>query len=181
MIARLAGALALVAMTAASVAAGKPVEDPAYNPITGHRPDQKIAFPAIKDFSSLRISLQRTPCYGWCPAYNLEIAGDGTVTWFGEHYVEAKGGRSAKIPVEKVRALYDAFVKADFFWTFDDYHAPITDLPTQIISISFDGHSKSIVDYAGAHAGMPKVIDELEDAVDEAAGSKAWIGTSREP
>jgi hypothetical protein len=182
MIGRLAGTIALLAvLTAANGEPTKPIADPATNPVTGSRPDQKVAFPAIKDFSTLRIGLTRTACYGWCPVYRLEIAGDGTVTWFGERFVEAKGARSVKISVEKVRALYDAFAKADFFWTFDDYRAPITDLPTQIISISFDGHAKTLEDYAGGRVGMPKAIDDLEAAVDEAAGAKAWIGNTREP
>jgi len=178
---RLAGALAVLAFATVAGAAPRPVADPASNPITRHLPDHKIAFPAIKNFDSLRIRLERTACYGWCPVYSIEIAGDGTVNWFGERYVEAKGGRSAKIPVEKVRALYDAFARADFFWTFDQYQAPITDLPTQIISISFDDHSKSIEDYAGSHVGMPKAIDALEEAIDEAAGAAVWIGDKREP
>ena len=55
------------------------------------------------------------------------------------------------------------------------------DMPTQIIAISFDSHEKRIVDYAGGHVGMPKAIDELEDTVDAAAGTGAWIGHAREP
>lgn len=148
---------------------------------TTSRPDVRVPFPPIKDWSSLHIRLERTPCYGWCPAYSVEITADGSVTWFGRHYVEAKGGRSAQVPPEKVRALYAAFVKADFFWTFDKYEAPITDLPTHVISISYDGREKTIVDYAGTHVGMPKAIDDLEEAVDTLAGTKAWIGQTREP
>ena len=111
----------------------------------------------------------------------MAIAGDGTVTYFGEHFVASKGTETTKIAPEKVRALVQAFVAADFFWTFDKYEAPITDLPTQILTISFDGHVKKIVDYAGAQVGMPKVIDDLEDAVDAAAGSAVWVGHAREP
>lgn len=165
----------IVCMAVPAIAADAP------NPPSAGRPEIKVPFPPIRDWSTLRIRLERTPCYGWCPGYNVVIAGDGSVSWFGEHYVEAKGPRSASVPAEKVRALYDAFVKADFFWTFDRYEAPITDLPTHVISISFDDHEKSILDYAGTHVGMPREIEDLEEAIDAVAGTKAWIGNSRKP
>ncbi len=176
-------AMALVCATVADAqpGPGRAVVDPAFNPYTGLRPAQKVPFPAIADWSSLRIRLERTACYGWCPVYTVEVSGDGTVTFAGERFVAAKGIHSARIPREKIEALYRAFAKADFFWTNDRYEGAITDMPTQIISISFDGHHKSIVDYAGHSAGMPKAIDELEDMVDEVAGTAAWVGHEREP
>lgn len=167
--------IAIVCLAGATSAA-KSVDLQAIN-----RPAVKVPFPQIRDWSSLRIRLERTTCYGWCPAYSVEIDGNGSVSWFGWHFVEAKGSRTSRVPQEKVRALYDAFVKADFFWTLDEYVAPITDLPTSTVTISFDGKQKMVVDYAGGHVGMPKVIDDLEDAIDALAGTKEWIGHTREP
>jgi hypothetical protein len=164
----------------ACLAGGASAADVPASP-AGGRPEVKVPFPQIKDWSSLRIRLERTACYGWCPVYSVEITGDGSVSWYGMRFVVAKGSRSSQIPQEKVRALYDAFVKADFFWTFDEYQAPITDLPTQVLTISFDGREKRIVDYAGGHVGMPKAIDDLEETVDVLAGAKEWIGHTREP
>jgi hypothetical protein len=144
-------------------------------PAPPKRPKQRVPFPPIADWSSLRITLERTPCYGTCPGYSVEIAGDGTVTYIGQHFVAESGVRTAKIPQSAVRALYEAFVKAEFFWSFDEYRAPVTDLPTKLISISYDGHSKAVLDYAGERAGMPKAIAELEMAIDAAAGTAKWI------
>ncbi len=162
-------------------AAGNAIVDPAFNPIVGRRPTEKVDFPAIKDWNTLSIRLERTACYGTCPAYSVEIAGDGSVNYMGEHFVAAKGPRSAKISEKAVRALYEAFRNAEFFWTFDEYQSPVTDMPTQTISISFDGHSKTVVDYAGQHVGLPKVVADLEDAVDAAAGTAQWIGHEERP
>lgn len=145
------------------------------------RPVEKVAFPPIKDWSTLEIRLQRTGCYGWCPVYSVTISGDGTVSFLGERFVTVKGAHTAKITPDKVRALYEAFVKADFFWAFDRYEASITDLPTKIVSISFDGHRKQIVDYAGRMAGMPEAIAKLEQQIDELAGITQWVGHEREP
>jgi hypothetical protein len=169
------GVLAIICLADAASAAKNA------DPQAVSRPAVKVPFPQIKDWSSLRIRLERTTCYGWCPAYSVEIGGDGSVSWFGTRFVDAKGSRSSQVPQEKVRALYDAFVKADFFWTLDEYVAPITDLPTATVTISFDGYQKRVVDYAGGHVGMPKVIDDLEDAIDALAGTKEWVGHRREP
>ena len=139
------------------------------------RPAEKTPFPAIADWGSLKISLERTACYGTCPYYNVEIRGDGTVTYMGVNFVAAKGVRTGHISEQALRRLYDAFAKADFFWTFDDYTAPITDLPTYTITLSYDGRSKTVEDYAGRHVGMPKEITDLEDAIDAAASTGKWI------
>jgi hypothetical protein len=171
---RLTGIFALLVCLAAIPAAG------AGNPGDG-RPAVQVPFPDIADWSSLRIRLQRTACYGWCPVYSVEIAGDGTVTYFGERFVKEKGTHTTKIAPEKVKALVQAFATANFFWTFDRYETPITDLPTQIVTLSFDGHTKTVVDYAGQHVGMPKAIDALEEAIDEAAGTAPWVGEERQP
>ena len=140
------------------------------------RPAVRTPFPAIADWSSLRIRLLRTPCLGRCPAYSVEINGDGTVVYEGEHFVARQGLHTAHIPDQAVRRLYDAFVKAEFFWTFDEYRSPVTDFPTYIVTLSFDGRSKTVVDYAGKLEGMPREIVDLEEAIDATAGTRQWTG-----
>ncbi|GEM_PF-2451728 len=148
----------------------------------GGRPAARVPFPAIADWSSLRITLVRSVCFGACPAYTVEIDGDGTVRYHGERYVAVTGNRTDRIDAAKVRALFDRFRRADYFWTFDHYRAQVTDLPQFTTSISFDGHSKSVSDYAGRWIGMPEDVYDLEGAIDEAAGTGKWVkGPDRGP
>ncbi|HEX3810361.1 MAG TPA: DUF6438 domain-containing protein [Rhizomicrobium sp.] len=140
----------------------------------GGRPAKHIAFPPIKDWNTLRITLQRSPCFGRCPTYKVEIHGDGTVIYRGGSFVAVTGERSVKIAPEKVRDLYTLFRKADYFWLNDSYTAQVTDLPSFTTSISYDGHSKSVRDYAGRMIGMPEIVGELELAIDDAANSEQW-------
>jgi hypothetical protein len=156
-------------------APGKAIEDPAFNPHTGIRPAQKVPFPVISDWRTLRIRLERSGCYGTCPIYSVEISGDGTVNYLGERFVKVSGGQTARINRKAVHDLYNAFAKADFFWTLDSYESPVTDMPTYIVSISFDGHAKSVLDYAGKSQGLPKAVADLEDAIDKAAGTEKWV------
>lgn len=147
----------------------------------GGRPAEHVAFPPIKDWSSLRISLQRTMCYGTCPDYTVTIAGDGTVTWDGGRFVKVHGPATAHIALEKVRALFERFRKAEYFWLLDKYTAHITDFPAQNTTIAFDDHMKSVNDYAGQMIGMPEVVSELERAIDETANTAQWIGPPDDP
>jgi hypothetical protein len=41
--------------------------------------------------------------------------------------------------------------------------------------LSVGGRTKTVTDYVGEQVGMPVVITDLENAVDEAAGTERWI------
>jgi hypothetical protein len=145
------------------------------------RPAHRVPFPAIGDWRSLKITLTRTMCFGTCPVYTVEIDGDGSVVYNGGNFVVERGERRAKIAPEQVRALYEAFRKAEFFWLLDGYHSGVTDMPTQTLTIAFDGRSKQVVDYAGAMIGMPRGVGELERLVDTTANTARWIGVDSDP
>lgn len=140
----------------------------------GGRPAKRVPFPEIKDWSSLRIRLERGPCFGACPTYTVEITGDGSVIYDGHNFVGVTGQRTDHIPTQKVRALFELFRRADFFWTLDHYRANVTDLPQFTVSIGFDGHQKTVTDYAGHWIGMPEAIGNLEIAIDDTANIQQW-------
>ena len=60
------------------------------------RPETKVPFPEIKDWNTLKITLTRGPCFGSCPAYSVEIDGDGTVRYNGKGWVAIEGIDTAK-------------------------------------------------------------------------------------
>jgi hypothetical protein len=47
--------------------------------------------------------------------------------------------------------------------------------PTYSLSIDIDGQSMKIEDYSGQFVGMPAVITDLEEAVDDFARTSRWI------
>lgn len=144
------------------------------------RPDTPVPFPQIRDWKSLKITLERGPCFGVCPAYKVEIDGDGNVVFEGGKFVAVTSGRD-KIGVQAVRDLVAQFKKTQFFWLFDSYRGAVTDLPTTRVTIGFDGHTKQVTDYAGTMVGMPAEVTDLEGKIDAAAGTARWIkdGKSR--
>ncbi len=50
------------------------------------------------------------------------------------------------------------------------------DNPTYVSSISFDGLSKSVLDYVGRDAGMPPGVSGVEAEIDRLSGAPNWVG-----
>lgn len=138
------------------------------------RPTAHVEFPAVRDWGSLQMSLSRTGCFGACPAYAIEVFGDGNVVYEGRRYVAVTGSHRTKISREAVAQMLEAFRRTDYFSLANEYKALITDNPTYTTSIRIGGHVKRVVDYVGLSVGMPVEVQHLEDAIDELADSARW-------
>jgi len=132
-------------------------------------------FPEIHDWSSLRITLSRSGCYGNCSAYDIEIRGDGTALYDGQANVGTTGKKRAKISHASLVKLVEAFRKVDYFSLAAGYASGVTDMPTYVTSISFDGVSKSVLDYVGREAGMPPGVSDVEVAIDRLLAAYRWV------
>jgi hypothetical protein len=139
------------------------------------RSEVHIPFPEIHDWNSLRITLSRSGCYGMCSTYDIEIHGDGTVLYDGKAFVGTTGRERVKISQPSLVKLVDVFRKADYFSLADGYVSGVTDLPTCASSISFDGLSKSVLDYEGRDVGMPPGVPDVEAAIDQLSGASKWV------
>lgn len=141
-------------------------------------PTMHVPFPQIKNLKSLRITLERTTCFGSCPAYRVEIGGDGSLVYQGRGYVVVTGEHHDHISKESLAQILEAFRKADYFSLRDKYIYGVTDNPTTTTSISFDGQQKSVIDYVGEEAGMPHAVVEVEETIDQVAGTATWVSGS---
>src|SRR5262249_50807727 len=119
----------------------------ATTPATPAQAEPEASFPAIKDIKTLKIRLTRSSCYGVCPWYGVEIRGDGSVTYCGARWVKDFGERTHTIPETDILSLVEKFRAADFFKLKDEYVAGVTDNPTYMVQLSYDDHSKAVVDY----------------------------------
>jgi hypothetical protein len=144
------------------------------------QPSHHVEFPEVRHWNSVRITLHRTRCYGSCPAYQVEIQGDGSVTYEGEKGLAmVEGKRRESISPAAVKELVKAFREADFYSLDDEYAWAATDLPTYETSIEIEGESKTVKDYAGLQVGMPMSVRKLEDLIDQAVNIKQWTEVKR--
>jgi ankyrin repeat protein len=137
-------------------------------------PKVHVEPPKVEKESKIAITLERTGCMGSCPSYKVTVTPEG-VLFEGGGYVVARGEHKAAVDAAAVRELAKRFVESDFYSMDAEYRWGATDLPTYVVGVSIDGHSKQVVDYEGEQEGMPAVVSELEEAVDELAGTDRWI------
>ena len=135
----------------------------------------QAAFPDKVDRSTLLFTLERTTCYGSCPAYKVSVAGDGAVSYDGISSVALTGHHTAHIGSSAVAGLIDRFRAANFLSALPSYSSSVTDNPTQTLTLSINGQTKKVVDYVGLNAGLPWAIRELEGAIDRAAETSRWV------
>lgn len=117
------------------------------------------------------ITMERTPCFGACPAYHLTVFGNGTVIYNGYSSVAVTGEQTSQISQEQVRELVNEFYKAGFFTLRDKYIENVTDLPSTTTSISIGDETKSVYRYGFG----PERLVQLEDKIDEITGANEWI------
>jgi len=142
------------------------------------KPKREIPFPPTTNPTAVTIELSRTGCFGTCPSYMVTIRGDGLVTYRGDGFVSIRGYRTAHIDGAAVSALLDRFRRANFFGLENEYRTGWTDLPEFGLTVRVGDVSKVVSDYGGEWVGMPAVVTELEEAVDQASDSARWVTAS---
>jgi ankyrin repeat protein len=161
---------------------GKPttveVEEDIYVAPPEGLPTTHVTSPLIKPDSKIAITLERTSSlYGASPAYSVTITNTGIV-YESPAWAVVDGKHTDKTDPDAVRKLAKRFVDADFYSMGPRYAASTTTsnwAPTYTLSIDIDGHSMKVEDYGGQWVGMPAVIEDLEEAVDDFARTGRWI------
>ena len=140
------------------------------------------------------ITLKRTMCFGWCPAYTLTITADGTVKFTPTGtYVYRRDGVMPSLPLtrsitaDQLRILIAELEKINFYSLRNRYGRAEkssggpscpnywTDSPSAYITFVRNGKRKSVAHYLGC-AGA-KILDDLvalEETIDKIAGTEQW-------
>ncbi len=120
------------------------------------------------------ITIERTPCYGSCPAYTARIFADGIVVYWGEHFVKVTGESRFQISEKRVSDLIEAFEKIDFFSLNNLYPTDVTCGPSTILTFVYGGRRKRVVNEHGYD--VPPSLGTLADRVDTLARLNRLIG-----
>ncbi len=152
----------------------------------------------------LSLSMERTECFGSCPAYKLHINPDGKVLFEGISFTKTKGKIEGFVDENKISQLITEIEKADFFSLKDSYTGDSINCPLEVsdsasvkINIKLNGKEKTINHYLGCWENdrptqndstdikiekdwSPKVFPQqlynLENKIDEIVETKRWIG-----
>lgn len=135
------------------------------------------------------IVLERTLCYGTCPAYRLTIGGSGAVTFVSRNPGDTAGVKKDSIRPEQVAWIVSEATRLGFFTlpeviADDSTLCPLraTDHPTAIVSLFSVDSTHTVVDYHGCYASydlgiVPQIrqLRRLEVEIDSIARSSRWV------
>ena len=133
------------------------------------------------ELKEIVVRLERTTCYGNCPAYKLTIHGDGRVEYEGNDNVKVKGKKNGRIEPADVKLLVSEFDKANYFsieqYTQDHCSSCTlcTDMPTATTEITVKGNYHRVEHYYGCRCA-PKPLWNLEGTIDKAVNTEQWTG-----
>ena len=119
---------------------------------------------------SLFASIYRSPCYGTCPTYKMEIYNSGFVHLEGIRFMEPIGHFYTYVSPKEIQAFIDKANFIEFMKMDDKYDSPITDIPSATTSIVINGVRKEVY----RRHNYPQRILQLEQLFDDLLKSKEW-------
>jgi hypothetical protein len=121
------------------------------------------------------VTLERTVCFGACPAYTVSMDTNGNVVYVGKQFVTETGTRNAHVEASVVQAISRA-ADASWFYGLDSvYDASVTDCPWAYVTVTASALvPKTVRDYQCAQA--PAALRRLEVLIDSLLDTHRWTG-----
>ena len=126
---------------------------------------------AISKNDSLFVTIERTVCFGKCPAYKASIYTKGYIIFDGKMNVDKIGRFSTQLSKEELESLKQKINTINYFDLNDKYDGPVTDLPSVITSVALNGYRKSIT----ARYEVPAELKGFQNFIDKLFIDKNWI------
>ena len=114
----------------------------------------------------LLCSMEKTTCFGTCPAYELKIYSDGWAQLTGTAHTPYLGTYQLKLSPKDVLLVKKAFKDASFFDLDEKYYANVSDLPTTYVYYQDGDRSKKVMDYHGAPPNLKQLEAYLSTFLD---------------
>lgn len=123
---------------------------------------------------SVLIRHLRTPCFGTCPAYKLEVFTDGLVKMHGDNFVDKLGSWELQLSSEQLAGLKAAFEEAGFYDLEDSYMEQIPDVPTVTVEYYLNQRKKVVVE----NMNGPDKLHILQRTIDALRALEGWKKSS---
>jgi Domain of unknown function (DUF6438) len=122
---------------------------------------------------NLFVSLQRTPCFGQCPVFKIQLFDDGKVVYEGKAYCKRMGTHKATASPELIKAIQQKASDIKYLSFNEKYpkgESMITDIPTTISYIKVGSESKMVYNNYDA----PTELVEFERWLEQQFESLKW-------
>ena len=123
--------------------------------------------------ANLIAKIKRTPCFGKCPVFTVELFNNGLVKYNGMAYVERKGNFTAKASPEFIKQIQDKALAIKYLSFENKYPispVAIADLPTTTTYIRIGEASKQILDNFDA----PRELIDFENWLEKEFNKLEW-------
>jgi hypothetical protein len=120
------------------------------------------------------VKMMRTPCFGKCPYYSLEIYSDGRIRYSGIKFTEHQGVYEKNVGAAKAREVLREFQTYRVDTCSAEYFNRITDIPGINYTVKMNGKSKEI---RNAHFGPAFLKDLAKDMDKLGAVDNSWKKT----
>ncbi len=116
------------------------------------------------------LTFERTPCFGTCPGYVMQVYADGRVAYEGRRAVPMMGQKELRLPVAAVNEMLRTAKEANFDQFKDRYSQYTSDLPSTIVAIRQpNGQLKTVVVEEGEPANVKMFFTYLANQFDRLA------------
>lgn len=133
--------------------------------------------PALAQTSQNAITLERTTCFGACPAYLLRIDASGGVSFRQGPPANRHEEHTSRIAVEQFQDLVVALTAIHFFELDDVYKPTHTDGPSTYIGLTLGVNAKTVT-----HGNVaPPGLDELERRIERVCNVHRWLHRDPRP
>ncbi len=110
-----------------------------------------------------QIVMERTACFGTCPAYRIIINKDGQTKYISRYYTEYEGTFEKQLDQEKTAELFNEFAKYHVDTCQEEYKSLVQDLPGIIYEFTYKNGKEQVI--RQAEFG-PEFLKELARKVD---------------
>lgn len=123
-------------------------------------------------FGITEIGIQKTSCFGHCPAFMLKIKTDGTVYYEGYGFVDKLGQHNGKLKRYQLENILAYINEIDFMDLQDVYSVDITDQPSVYTMVKTQSQQKIIKNYANTG---PMTLWALEQLMTQLLNEVRWL------
>lgn len=117
------------------------------------------------------LTFERTPCFGTCPGYVMQVYADGRVAYEGRRAVPIMGKKDLHLPTATVADLLRTAQEAHFDQFQDRYSRGATDLPSTVVAVRQpNGQLKTVTVETDAPENVQLLFTYFANQFDTLAG-----------